>query len=48
MSSSNFYIRMLKRFIDNIIVFISALFIGIAVIAIICGDGDKGLLDLLK
>ena len=46
MKTNNFYLRMLSRFFTNLLYLIGAMVVAIGIVAIICGEGNKGLLDL--
>ena len=47
MQINDFYKKLFYNFIENLFVIIAGLIIAAALWAIICGDGDKGLADLL-
>lgn len=42
------HLLMTKKFLENLMYFISIVVFMIAIVAITCGDGDKGLIDLFK
>ena len=47
MKVSNFYKNLFYNFIENLLILIAGLIMAVALLAIICGDGAKGLCDLL-
>ena len=47
MRISNFYKNLFYNFMENLLLLIAGLIMAVALLAIICGDGDKGLCDLL-
>jgi hypothetical protein len=47
MQINDFYRNLFNNFMENLLLFIAGLIMAIALLAIICGDGDKGLADLL-
>lgn len=48
MTNNNFYLRMLRRFLENLLYLLGAIIVTIAFFATVCGDGDKGLFELFK
>jgi len=47
MRINDFYRNLFHNFIENLLLLIAGLIMAISLLAIICGDGDKGLCDLL-
>ena len=47
MKINSFYKHLLHNFLENLLILIAGLIFAIALLATICGDGDKGLCDLL-
>ena len=48
MKSNNLSIRTLKKLINSIAALFLAIFIAFAIIAILCGDGDRGIINLIN
>jgi len=47
MKTNSFYKNIFHDFMENLLILIAGIMFAIALLAIICGDGDKGLCDLL-
>ena len=47
MNVSNFYKYLFYNFMENLLLLIAGLIMAISLLAIICGDGNKGIIDLL-
>jgi len=47
MKINSFYRTIFKNFIENLIILIAALLFAVSFLAVMCGYGNKGLLDLL-
>ena len=47
MKTNNFYKNLLYNFIEHLLILIAGIIFVISLLATMCGDGDKGLFDLL-
>lgn len=47
MRINSFYKNLFHNFMENMLILLVGLIVAVALLAIICGDGDKGLYDLL-
>jgi len=47
MKIDDFYRKLFHNFMENLLLLIVGLIMATALLAIICGDGNKGLADLL-
>ena len=47
MKTNNFYKNLLYNFVENLLILIAGMIFVISFLATMCGDGDKGLFDLL-
>ena len=47
MKVNNFYKNLFSNFMENLLLLIAGLIMAVALLSIICGDGTKGLCDLL-
>ena len=47
MKIDNFYKNLFHNFLENLLLLIAGLTMAFSLLAIICGDGNKGLADLL-
>ena len=48
MKINKFYKDLFYRFMENLLILLAGILFAIVLLATICGDGDKGLLDLLQ
>lgn len=47
MQIDNFYKELFYRFMENLLILLAGIVFAIALLATICGDGNKGIVDLL-
>ena len=47
MKVSNFYKNLFYNFVENLFILIVGLIVAIALLATVCSDGNKGIVDLL-
>jgi hypothetical protein len=47
MKTNNFYKNLFYNLIENLLILIAGIIFVISLLATMCGDGDKGLFDLL-
>ena len=47
MKVSNFYKNLFYNFVENLLVLIVGLIVAVALLATVCSDGNKGIVDLL-
>lgn len=47
MQINDFYKDLFHNFMENLLILLAGILLAVALLAIICGDGDNGLCDLL-
>lgn len=47
MRINDFYKDLFHNFMENLLILLAGIMLAVALLAIICGDGTKGLCDLL-